>query len=226
MLDIALSEYEFEYVMWTAEYTAINCKQSIKKYLGDALENNWAEEFIAEKKLKETRKKEKTEEKQLKLTLVNEENEKNKELEEEFLNIWKLYEEKSSKEKSEIETKAYEEFLKDIGQFDTKLNRAIFEKTKKNHIVKVIEKMTQYNEEIIKSEKGKNEFSLVKVYESLSMFLLEVMKVLEENDIKDFQKIVQIIPVLSEFKGTIGDKKINIKYNEGLESIININTTH
>lgn len=226
MLDIALSEYEFEYVMWTAEYTAINCKQSIKKYLGDALENNWAEEFIAEKKLKETRKKEKTEEKQLKLTLVNEENEKNKELEEEFLNIWKLYEEKSSKEKSEIETKAYEEFLKDIGQFDTKLNRAIFEKTKKNHIVKVIEKMTQYNEEIIKIEKGKNEFSLVKVYESLSMFLLEVMKVLEENDIKDFQKIVQIIPVLSEFKGTIGDKKINIKYNEGLESIININTTH
>ena len=211
MLDMALSEYEFEYVMWTAEYTAINCKQSIKKYLGDALENNWAEEFIAEKKLKETRKKEKTEEKQLKLTLINEENEKNKELEEEFLNLWKLYEEKNSKEKSEIETKAYEEFLKDIGQFDTKLNRAIFEKTKKNHIVKVIEKMAQYNEEVIKIENGKNEFSLVKVYESLSMFLLEVMKGLEENDIKDFQKIVQIIPVLSEFKGTIGDKKINIK---------------
>jgi hypothetical protein len=226
MLDMALSEYEFEYVMWTAEYTAINCKQSIKKYLGDALENNWAEEFIAEKKLKETRKKEKTEEKQLKLTLINEENEKNKELEEEFLNLWKLYEEKNSKEKSEIETKAYEEFLKDIGQFDTKLNRAIFEKTKKNHIVKVIEKMAQYNEEVIKIENGKNEFSLVKVYESLSMFLLEVMKVLEENDIKDFQKIVQIIPVLSEFKGTIGDKKINIKYNEGLESVISINTPH
>ncbi|MBN1468746.1 MAG: hypothetical protein JW924_08480 [Fusobacteriaceae bacterium] len=223
MLDMALSEYEFEYVMWTAEYTAINCKQSIKKYLGDALENNWAEEFIAEKKLKETRKKEKTEEKQLKLTLINEENEKNKELEEEFLYLWKLYEEKSSKEKSEIEAKAYEEFLKDIGQFDTKLNRAIFEKTKKNHIVKVIEKMTQYNEEVIKIE---NEFSLVKVYESLSMFLLEVMKVLEENDIKDFQKIVQIIPVLSEFKGTIGNKKINIKYNEGLESVISINTPH
>ena len=38
----------------------------------------------------------------------------------------------------------------------------------------------------------------------------------------DYQKIVQIIPVLGEFQGTINGKKINIKYNEGVESLISV----
>ena len=60
-------------------------------------------------------------------------------------------------------------------------------------------------------------------FESLSMFLFEVMRELEAKEVMDYQKIVQIIPVLGEFQGTISGKKIKIKYNEGTESIISIN---
>ena len=218
LLDGALNQYEFNYVKWTAEYTAIHCKQSIKKYLGDALENNWAEEYIADKKQREERSKRKNNEQQLKLTLENEEIEKVKVVDENFEKIWQCYEEMSKDKKIEIETQAYEEFLKEINQVDTKLNKAIFDKTKKNHIARIVEKITQSNEEKIES---KHEIKLV--FESLSMFLFEVMRELEAKEVMDYQKIVQIIPVLGEFQGTISGKKIKIKYNEGAESIISIN---
>jgi len=218
LLDGALNQYDFNYVKWTAEYTAIHCKQSIKKYLGDALENNWAEEYIADKKQREERNKRKNNEQQLKLTLENEEIEKVKVVDENFEKIWQSYEEMSKDKKIEIETQAYEEFLKEIHQVDTKLNKAIFDKTKKNHIVRIVEKITQSNEEKIETI-----HEIKVVFESLSMFLFEVMRELEAKEIMDYQKIVQIIPVLGEFQGTINGKKIKIKYNEGMESIISIN---
>ena len=221
LLDGALNQYDFNYVKWTAEYTAIHCKQSIKKYLGDALENNWAEEYIADKKQREERSKRKNNEQQLKLTLENEEIEKTKVLDENFEKIWQSYEEMPKNKKIEVETQAYEEFLKEIGQVDTKLNKAIFDKTKKNHIAKIIEKITQSNEEKLNDENQIHEIK--EVFESLSMFLFEVMRELEAKEIMDYQKIVQIIPVLGEFQGTINGKKIKIKYNEGTESIISIN---
>lgn len=221
LLDGALNQYDFNYVKWTAEYTAIHCKQSIKKYLGDALENNWAEEYIADKKQKEEKSKRRNNEQQLKLTLENEEIEKVKITDEKFEKIWQSYEEMSKEKKIEIETQAYEEFLKEIGQVDTKLNKAIFDKTKKNHIAKLVEKITQSNEE--KNDKISSIHEIKEIFESLSMFLFEVMRELEAKEIMDYQKIVQIIPVLGEFQGTINGKKIKIKYNEGTESIISIN---
>lgn len=237
IIDEALNQYDFNYVKWTAEYTAMHCKQSIKKYLSDALENNWAEEYIADKKQRLEKNSKKQKEEQLKLTLVNEETEKTKTIDVKFESLWNSYEEMSKNQKEDIEARAYLAFLKEISQSDSRLNRAIFDKTKKNHIINIVEKLSlekkieingeiqinvaekiaTFNEEkIVKSSEIKKEF------ESLSMFLFEVMKELEAKEIMDYQKIVQIIPVLGEFKGTINNKKIKIKYNEGAESIISV----
>ena len=58
----ALKKYEFDYVKYTAEYTALNAKASILKYFKEALINNWADEYIVKKKVKDIKQKEKEKE--------------------------------------------------------------------------------------------------------------------------------------------------------------------
>lgn len=226
VIDEALNQYDFNYVKWTAEYTATHCKQSIKKYLADALEYNWAEEYIADKKHKLEKNSKKQKEEQLKLTLVNEEIEKNREVDNNFEKIWKRYEEMSPIEKEDIEAEAYLNFLSDINQSDSRLNRAIFDKTKKNHIVTVIEKsklsVDEDIEDVIIPEITEEKITIVneetginKQFESLSMFLFEVMNYLESKEILEYQKIIQVISLLGEFQGTINNKRIKIKYIDG-----------
>ncbi len=235
IIDNALNQYDFNYVKWTAEYTGLHCKQSIKKYLSDALENNWAEEYIADKKQKLEKNSKKEKEEQLKLTLVNEEIEKIKTVDDRFEKLWQRYEEMSEAQKEDIEAEAYLNFLQEINQRDSRLNRAIFDKTKKNHIINIVEKISInikeekpkdktkiIEEKIPKFNEEKKSTAIIKKFESLSMFLFETMRELEAKEIMDYQKIVQIIPVLGEFQGTINGKKINIKYNDGGESIISV----
>ena len=57
-----LKKYEFDYVKYTAEYTALNAKASILKYFKEALINNWADEYIVKKKVKDIKQKEKEKE--------------------------------------------------------------------------------------------------------------------------------------------------------------------
>lgn len=60
----ALNNHDYEYVLYTAEYTAMYAKKSILKYFKDALVNNWADEYIAKKKIK-------LEKKQPKFEIIN-----------------------------------------------------------------------------------------------------------------------------------------------------------
>ncbi len=48
----ALKNYDYDFVKYTAEYTSIYCKKAYLKYFKDALENNWAEDYIEKKKYK------------------------------------------------------------------------------------------------------------------------------------------------------------------------------
>ena len=144
-------------------------------------------------------------------------------------------------QRDDIEAEAYLNFLSEINQSDSRLNRAIFDKTKKNHIVNIVKKLDSLEDEfeieiiepikeiqnsvelkITVNNEEKTYKPILKEFESLSMFLFEVMKELENKEIMDYQKIVQIIPVLGEFQGTIAKKKIKIKYIEGGESLISI----
>lgn len=52
----ALAKNDLNYVVGCAEYTALNCKVSIIKYFKDTLENNWADEYIAKKEIREEKK--------------------------------------------------------------------------------------------------------------------------------------------------------------------------
>lgn len=236
----AINNYEFEYIKYTAEYTSLYCKKSIKKYFEDALLNNWAEEYMNNKKtkeeikVKESSRQEKT---QLTLTQSYEEKEKNsKDMEK----LWQSYEEMSPESKNQIEERAYLKFLEEIGQNDTALNKKIFSKGERTHILNILreepqqyeEKITKVNEEKLPIEnedinvgnesKVEECYERQEIYESMSMFLFDVMNALEKFEIQDYQKILQIIPLLNEFSGTLNNIKINLKYNPEGKSIIEI----
>ena len=48
----ALKDYDFDYVFYTAEYAMLKAKISPIKYFKDSLTNRWADEYIADKKIK------------------------------------------------------------------------------------------------------------------------------------------------------------------------------
>jgi len=52
----SVEKHGFDYVKGTAEYTVLKKPKSYKSYLTKALEENWADEYIASKKAKENKK--------------------------------------------------------------------------------------------------------------------------------------------------------------------------
>ena len=52
----SVEKHGFDYVKHTAEYTIMKKPSSYKSYLLKALEGNWADEYIAQKKSKENKK--------------------------------------------------------------------------------------------------------------------------------------------------------------------------
>ena len=49
----SIENYGFDYVKYTAEYIISKNPKNYKSYLSKALEENWADEYIARKQLKE-----------------------------------------------------------------------------------------------------------------------------------------------------------------------------
>ncbi len=128
----ALKQYDYEYVLYSAEYTMINAKVSILKYFKDTLSNNWADEYIAKKKLK----KEKIREKEVEEAVIIEETK------EEFKPIfsWEDFEKLSDEAQNQLTSIAYENYLSETESRDNKTNRGIFEKAKKSLILKLSDK--------------------------------------------------------------------------------------
>ncbi len=228
IIENALENHEFEYVLGTAEYTSLNCKKSYKRYFEEALKNYWAEEYIVNK---EDKKKKVAK----KITESNEENIQKQLFNIESDKVWKVYEEKTEIEKETIREKAYSLFLEELNQADNKLNRDIFAKAHKVYVLKVmnsqLENIPQLNEEIeitksyeeIKEPKLNEEiFKKEENYESMSMFLFDVIEILEKNQIEEIQKIIKIIPLLNEFSGTVNGKKLYINYKEDGKGIIEV----
>ena len=126
----ALKSYEFDYVKYTAEYTALNAKASILKYFKDALANNWADEYIARKKAREVKQNDNRKEVIEDAIIVEMSKEEIKAF------TWEEFEELPLDEQAEIDEIAYESFLMEVGGFDTKINKNIYEKSKKSLILK------------------------------------------------------------------------------------------
>lgn len=189
-IEDAINKYGYEYVFYTCEYVVMKNPVSFKAYLTKALKENYADEYIAKKKIKEQKK-------------VIEEP---KEVIEEA-NIVKYsyedFENYSEELKNEVLKKVYENFLMQAEANDNKIMRDIFEKSKKGLIVDYINK-----NEMVESNEKIDEIIIKDV--PVTKFLLEVANLMKEKEIDfDLENVATIFKIFGEFE----DKNIKIEYN-------------
>ncbi len=214
----ALKKHDYKYVLYTAEYTAYNCKASFIKYFKEALINNWAEAYIIKKESFEEKRLKKQEKIIEEAILVEEvKNELPKSTWDEFLSLEPTIQEK-------IVTVAYESFLSEAGSKDNKTMKGIFDKSKKPLILKImdtynfekpINKLDTLDVKIENKKIVKNvvEESVVQniQYDSISHFLVAVTKYVKENSIPlDLVDVIPVFKLLFEYE----DKNIKISFND------------
>lgn len=187
----SVEKYGFDYVIWTAEYTIIKKPTSYKSYMLKALENNWADEYIAKKK-------------QSKNTVKTVEI-KNEIQEAEIVNKYSYedFENYDAEIKDKIENIVYENFLKETGSNDTRVMSDIFKMSKKALIVKYI------NENEVIEKNNENEIS--GEYKSKSKFLVEVLKIAKDRNVEfDIKNVAPVFNELYEYD----DDYLIINYDE------------
>lgn len=210
----ALKKYEHKYVKYTAEYTAINCKISYLKYFKEALEKNWADEYIAKKETKL--------EKQVKSSksVIEEAQIVEEPKETELNSSWEEFEELDETVKEILYQKSYTEFLISANGKDNKTMKNIFEKSKKSLILKNLEVykkmdlMSNNNEQVkekIKENAGTFNVVLSDTFISVSMFMVRAVGYLTSSNLNiDTQAFMLVFTHLKEYE----DENIIIKYNE------------
>lgn len=92
-------------------------------------------------------------------------------------------------------------------------NNLLFENTTDTAIFKTEENTTQ---------EDTNDIFIFKVYKNISMFQMEILDLLENENIKEVDKIIRLVSITNFFEGEIGNKHIKLEYNEGNESCIKI----
>ena len=204
----ALKKYEFDYVKYTAEYTALNAKASILKYFKEALINNWADEYIVKKKVKDIKQKEKEKEVIEEAVVVEEK---------QNLLDYDFFEKMSSKEQEEIVEKVYIDFLNKSTGTNSPFYLKLFEKGKKSYIVNWLNENNFKEKQIEKDLKNideQEEMEVIKTenekqYKSLSQFLVEVTPLVRENiPTIDMKSLKEAIELFGEYE----DDYIVLKY--------------
>ncbi len=237
----ALKKYDYDFVKYTAEYTALFCKTSYLKYFKQALENNWAEEYIVKKESKAEKKAKIIESLTIEEAVIVENQNKS-----EATALWNEFSSLPQLVQEEIIVAAYEDYLLETGTSDSKLMKGIFEKGKKSYILKTMEKYSSQETKVVKeapekielqetikepkkvakesktSPKKQKETSneIIGEYVSGTNFMVTVSKIAEEKNI-DFN-LKHIVPVFQMF-GEYEDEFIKISYDEATKKgIINI----
>ena len=222
----ALKKYEFDYVKYTAEYTALNAKASILKYFKEALINNWADEYIVKKKVKDIKQKEKEKEVIEEAVVVEE---KQNLIDDDFstreLNeIYDFFEKMSSKEQEEIVEKVYIDFLNKSTGTNSPFYLKLFEKGKKSYIVNWLNENNFKEKQIEKDLKNideQEEMEVIKTenekqYKSLSQFLVEVTPLVRENiPTIDMKSLKEAIELFGEYEDDYIELKYLLKNNIG-----------
>ena len=221
----ALKNNEYEYVKFTAEYTALNCKTSYIKYFKEAITHNWADEYIAKKELKNLKKNQKIE--NIEEAILVEKPKKN------LLSVtWEEFERLEINKKNEIIEIAYKEFLEESEGTDNKMMRGIFEKSKKPLVLKVFDRQSKDSLETLdkakennlsfkkeestkESQKNQRKSEVINsnsnMYATTSMFILECLKYFRENNIQiNTQDFMTLFSFMKEYE----DEKVILKYSE------------
>ena len=213
----SVEKHGFDYVKGTAEYTALKTPKSYKSYMSKALENNWADEYISSKKVKENKKLKSLEEASKTPELA--------EIIETPKHTWDEYINLSKDLQGEIEAASYEEFLLEAGSSHNKTMKNIFEKSKKPLILRTMEKydLNHVLEEskvdtkkietpIEEKTPSSNENEIIGQYVSIPQFMVKVSQIAKEKNIKiDFEHLVPIFKLFGEYE----DEFIKISYDEG-----------
>ncbi len=186
----SVETYGFDYVKYTSEYTIIKSPKNYKSYLVKALEENWADEYIAKKQVKEQSKLENAVEIIEEAEIVNKYS-------------YSDFETYPEELKETIIEKVYNEFLKEAQAQDNRIMRGIFDKSRKSLIVKYI------NENKIKQIEN-NKLETEKEYISPTKFILEVSRVAKEKGIEF--NIDEVAPIFKNF-GEFEDENLKIEYN-------------
>ena len=211
----ALKKYEFDYVKYTAEYTALNAKASILKYFREALINNWADEYIVKKKVKDIKQKEKEKEVIEEAVVVEEK---------QNLLDYDFFEKMSSKEQEEIVEKVYIDFLNKSTGTNSPFYLKLFEKGKKSYIVNWLNENNFKEKQIEKDLKNideQEEMEVIKTenekqYKSLSQFLVEVTPLVRENiPTIDMKSLKEAIELFGEYEDDYIELKYLLKNNIG-----------
>lgn len=211
----ALKKYEFDYVKYTAEYTALNAKASILKYFKEALINNWADEYIVKKKVKDIKQKEKEKEVIEEAVVVEEK---------QNLLDYDFFEKMSSKEQEEIVEKVYIDFLNKSTGTNSPFYLKLFEKGKKSYIVNWLNENNFKEKQIEKDLKNideQEEMEVIKTenekqYKSLSQFLVEVTPLVRENiPTIDMRSLKEAIELFGEYEDDYIELKYLLKNNIG-----------
>ena len=211
----ALKKYEFDYVKYTAEYTALNAKASILKYFKEALINNWADEYIVKKKVKDIKQKEKEKEVIEEAVVVEEK---------QNLLDYDFFEKMSSKEQEEIVEKVYIDFLNKSTGTNSPFYLKLFEKGKKSYIVNWLNENNFKEKQIendLKNIDEQEEMEVIKTenekqYKSLSQFLVEVTPLVRENiPTIDMKSLKEAIELFGEYEDDYIELKYLLKNNIG-----------
>ena len=211
----ALKKYEFDYVKYTAEYTALNANASILKYFKEALINNWADEYIVKKKVKDIKQKEKEKEVIEEAVVVEEK---------QNLLDYDFFEKMSSKEQEEIVEKVYIDFLNKSTGTNSPFYLKLFEKGKKSYIVNWLNENNFKEKQIEKDLKNideQEEMEVIKTenekqYKSLSQFLVEVTPLVRENiPTIDMKSLKEAIELFGEYEDDYIELKYLLKNNIG-----------
>lgn len=191
----SIEKFGFDYVKYTSEYTVSKSPGSYKSYLAKALEGNWADEYIAKKKIKE-----KNISSQDEIFIES----KIEEAEIVYKYDYSDFEKLELEKQNEIETLVYKKYLEEVGSNDNKVIKGIFEKSKKSMIVAYINK-----NELIENKKDIAKIS--NEYISISKFLVEVYKMAKEKGINfDVENVMPIFNFMKEYE----DEVLKINYNE------------
>ncbi len=192
----AIVKYGYDYVVGTAEYTIRKKPNSYKSYMAKALEGNWADEYISKKKESKIISKPEVISNVIEAAKIVEKY------------SYEDFEKLADEEKKNIVLEVYRDFLEEANSIDNKMMRSIFEKSKKSLIVKYINEneINEVTEEVL--PKAKKE--IVAEYVTVTKFLLEVSKIMKENEINfDLEDVVTIFKIYGEFE----DEALSISYN-------------
>lgn len=217
--------YGLEYIKYVAEYMKLHKVGNIRSYFLKALENGWADDYVAKKKQAEN----KNISKQEKILFLEEE--KNNEIELEKERVKSLYLQLEEKEIQNIEKIVYEDYIKRCGR-ETAIQKRAFLLGKEGIIInyllesKYFEKISEIIDENIEEIILKNdEFvsNIIEKFETFSAFKFRIFELLENKiEMSSIKRILDFLNLEREFHSTIENYILEIKYNENEQSHIKI----